>query len=158
MKKGIITAAILSAFLIGCKDNTSSQEDSSITTEMAQKESLEVLDNSWVETIKLEKDGNKWEANQETNEGVEKMISLIKETEAHSIEDYHTLAANLNEVKNYIVKECTMDGPSHDNLHIFLHPLIEKINALDKASTVKEGEIIKESILENLVAYYKFFK
>ncbi len=167
MKKTILTVAILSALLIGCNENKNKENSEAIetteavhehgtSTPLSNQEGI-ALNNSWVDEIQLD-NGNKWEANLETTEGVDKMENLIKSSEKETVEDYHHLASELNDVKNFVVKECTMKGPSHDNLHVFLHPLIEKIDALGKVSTVEEGHLLTESITENLKGYYDYFK
>ena len=115
------------------------------------------MGNAWVNEIKLN-NGNKWEANLETTEGVDKMLNLVKSSDPKTVEDYHALASKLNEEKNYVVKKCTMEGPSHDNLHVFLHPLIEKIEALGKVSSTDEGAEVTASIKENLEGYYNYFQ
>ncbi|MCG2431881.1 hypothetical protein [Aequorivita xiaoshiensis] len=169
MKKTILSLAIILAFLVSCnetktKDVTTSIEEmhehdtsnSNATHEEVAAE-MHAINNAWVDEIKLD-NGDKWEANIETTEGVNKMLDMLKSTETKTTEGYHALASNLNEVKNFVVKECTMEGPSHDNLHVFLHPLIEKIEALGKVSTVAEGAQIKKSIKENLDGYFNYFE
>lgn len=157
MKKTILTAAIISLLMIGCKDTKSTNPDGSSKTEMTQENNKMALNNDWVKDIQLD-NGNKWEANMETTVGVEKMLDLIKNYNFKTVEDYHIVAKDLNEVKNYVVKECTMKGASHDNLHVFLYPLIEKIEVLGKVSTVDEGSKAIDSIHENLEKYYQYFK
>ncbi|HET8804084.1 MAG TPA: hypothetical protein VFM72_05860, partial [Aequorivita sp.] len=112
---------------------------------------------AWVNDIKLD-GGNKWQSNIETNDGVDKMLKLINASNPITVEDYHNLASKLNDEKNVLVKNCTMKGASHDNLHIFLHPLIEKIEALGTVSTTEEGSKIITSIIENLEGYYNYFQ
>lgn len=166
MKKTILSLAIISALLIGCNETKTKEVNTDIveTAEGIHEHEMndiasenQTINNSWVDEIELD-NGNKWEANLETNEGVKKMLNILKSTETKTIEDYHKLASKLNDVKNFVVKECTMKGPSHDNLHVFLHPLIEKIEALGKASTTTEGSEITASIKENLEGYYNYFK
>lgn len=162
MKKTILTVAIISALLVSCNETKHKDSEAVETTEASHEHHGEdmlshAIDNSWVKEIKLD-NGSKWDANLETNEGVEKMIVLVKSSDAKTVAGYHALASDLNEVKNFVVKECTMDGPSHDNLHVFLHPLIEKIEALGKVSTEDAGAKIKESIMENLEGYYTYFQ
>jgi hypothetical protein len=162
MKKTILSVAIISALLVSCNETKHKDNKTLETTEVSNEHLGEDMlshatDNSWINEIKLNS-GKKWDANFETTDGVEKMIVLTKESSAKSVTDYHALASNLNEVKNYIVKKCTMDGPSHDNLHVFLHPLIEKIDALGKVSNEDDGAKIKESIIKNLEGYYDYFK
>lgn len=166
MKKIILTTAIISALLIGCNETKTKEESTDIveTTEGVHEHEMEAMaaemhsmNNAWVNEIKLD-NGNKWQANMETTDGVNKMLSMIKSSDLKTVEDYHSLATKLNEVKNFVVKECTMKGPSHDNLHVFLHPLIEKIEALGKVSTTDEGADVTASIKENLDGYYNYFQ
>lgn len=162
MKKTILTAVIISAFLMSCNETKQKTENSDTVeaTEAVREhhgEEMVAINNDWVNEIKLD-NGKKWDANLETNEGVDKMLSLITSSEKKSVADYHTLASELNETKNFVVKECTMEGPSHDNLHVFLHPLIEKIETLGKVSTTDEGAEVTASIKENLDGYYEYFK
>ncbi|MEM0517185.1 hypothetical protein [Aequorivita flava] len=165
MKKTILSLAIISAVLVSCNDAKHKHEstDAVKTTEETHEHHMEemaaethAINNAWVDEIKLD-NGSKWEANVETTEGVDKMLNMVKTSETNTVDDYHNLASKLNEVKNFVVKECTMEGPSHDNLHVFLHPLIEKIEALGKVSTTDEGSEITASIKENLEGYYNYF-
>ena len=152
--------------LLSCKNNN--QKENSIQTENVEQHSEAsnkqqpentsvIYDNSWVSDMQLN-DGNKWQANIETNEGVLQMQNTLKTHPTATIDDYHKLAEQLNETKNDVVKKCTMTGKSHDNLHIWLHPLIEKIDALLKIETVAEAEEIKHSIEENINGYYNYFQ
>lgn len=164
MKKTILSLTIISALLVGCNE-TKTKEISAdavdTVEEIHEHHDIDMashsLDNAWTNEIQLD-NGSKWDANIETTEGVNKMLDMLKSTETKSTEGYHALASNLNEVKNFVVKECTMEGPSHDNLHVFLHPLIEKIEALGKVTTVDEGAKIKKSIKENLDGYFNYFE
>ncbi|MEH6763381.1 MAG: hypothetical protein V7655_02685 [Aequorivita antarctica] len=166
MKKTILTTAIISALLIGCNETKHKEESTETveTTEGVNKHEMEemaaqthLMNNTWVNEMKLD-NGNKWQANLETTEGVNKMLSLIKASDPQIVEDYHALASKLNEDKNFVIKKCTMKGPSHDNLHVFLQPLIEKIEALGKVSTTDEGAEVTASIKDNLDGYYNYFQ
>ncbi|MDX1364114.1 MAG: hypothetical protein R3243_07845 [Arenibacter latericius] len=163
MKKTILTTVMIVALFISCKEikeksNTSTNVETTETIhENVHQDNKMVLNNSWVNEIQLDGD-NKWEANIETTEGVESMLGLIKENNPQTVEDYHQLASKLNDEKNFVVKECTMTGPSHDNLHVFLHPLIEKIDALGKVNSVENGKETIKRIKENLDEYYTYFK
>lgn len=166
MKKVILTTAIISALLISCNETKQKEQSTETveTTEGVHEHEMEEMatgmhsmNNAWVNEIKLD-NGSKWQANLETTEGVDKMLGLVKTSDLKTVEDYHTLASKLNEDKNVLVKKCTMEGPSHDNLHVFLHPLIEKIEALGKVSTTDEGSEVTASIKENLDGYYTYFQ
>ncbi|TJY35790.1 hypothetical protein [Pontimicrobium aquaticum] len=155
MKKSITLIILISALVISCK-NSEKQEDIIPSKEVLQ-EQTDLLSTQWMNDIQLN-NGSKWETNIETTEGVEKMQELLKAQSTASIDDYHQLANQLNEVKNKVVKECTMKGASHDNLHIWLYPLIEKVSALSKTNDIDEASKIKQSIIDNVNAYTTYFQ
>lgn len=155
---------------VGCKDQNTSSTNTS--TEAPQQTTAttdahhdahqdahhaDVYSNAWIGEI-LMNEGDKWQSDLTTNEGVKKLQSTFTAQATSTLADYHKLAEQLNEDKNYLVKNCTMDGPAHDNLHTWLHPLIEKIDALSKAETVEDASEIKRYIDENINAYYDYFK
>ena len=164
MKHVIFTLSLLA--LVSCKD--SKKQDSNIESESVEHsadndnnhqahEASGVYANAWISEIQND-NGAKWQADTTTNDGVQKLQNTINSQSPSTLEEYHKLAEQLNEEKNFVVKNCTMEGPSHDNLHIWLHPLIEKINSLLKVETVEDASKIRQSIEENINAYTTYFK
>lgn len=143
MKKLVAIIVIISLTLTSCADK--------------KKESNSILNNDWEKEIALD-NGAKWEANIETTNGVSDMLLLVNGNKETSLEAYLTLAKKLSERSNLLIKECSMKGPSHDNLHVFLLPLIQKINLLLKTTSATEATQIVSSISENLNAYSTYFK
>lgn len=167
MKKTILSIAIMAFILSSCNNskkeesateqNTENQVEVVTDKSQAEQHANSVLNNNWMDEIQMD-NGSKWSANIETTDGVNNMLKLISESKTETVEDYLSLANKLNERKNTLVKECTMTGPSHDNLHVFLHPLIEKTDALLETKTTEEGSEILKSITYNLNAYNSYFK
>ena len=159
MKKIAIVFVIASLLFASCKDQPKESTTSkSNKVEHTEHQSENDIDgNDWMQDIQLN-DGSKWEANPETNEGVANMKSVIRASNPKELKDYHMVANVLNDEKNFVVKECTMKGPSHDNLHVWLHPLIEKIDALKEVKTLEEAQGIYKSIEENVNAYDYYFE
>lgn len=161
--KHLIIAALL--ILVSCKDSrtkendikTDSLEESVEATHEDHDESSNVYTNAWLNKIEMN-DGSKWKANAETNEGILKMQHSIKTQLTSTLDDYYKLADQLNDDKNYVIKNCTMKGASHDNLHVWLLPLIAKIEALSKVKTFGEASKLKQSIEENVNAYSNYFE
>jgi len=162
MKKTIITVIALFFIVAGCKEiknKNAAQNETTDTETIDYKNHTKTpneLNNDWVNVIVLNND-IKWQANIETTEGVMKMLSLIEENKTINIEDYIKLGNSLNEVKNTVVKECTMEGASHDNLHVWLHPLIKKIELLQKIQNAEEGAQLTSNIKMHLEGYYDYF-
>jgi len=162
MKKTIIVMLVLSAVLISCNETKKKDKVMEAPVKEIEHKKEEIshedngLNNHWINEIQLD-NNKKWGANVETTEGVNAMLKLLEKNNPKTIEDYITLANKLNDEKNLLVKECTMTGPSHDNLHLFLHPLIEKINHLLKTSSIESGSETTKSVKENLEAYKNYF-
>ena len=164
MKQLILTMSLLA--LISCKDNKQNASEThdenhethtEATHNQHQDNDATTDDNMWMKDIQLN-NGEKWEANSETNEGVKRMQAILKAQQTITIDDYHKLAEQLSEAKNYVVKECTMKGASHDNLHVWLVPLIEKIEVLSETKILEDAAKIKHSITENINSYNNYFK
>ncbi|HLU81501.1 MAG TPA: hypothetical protein VK010_05445 [Flavobacteriaceae bacterium] len=158
MKNTTLLAALIFSLLFGCKEKNShreTQEGENTETTHAHTSSIEEGD--WKEKIQLDTNDKKWKANPETNEGIAKMLESIEKSNPKTTEEYHKLGEELNSTKNYILEKCTMIGASHENLHIFLHPVIEKIAALEGVSTPEEGKRITHDIERHLQAYYDYF-
>ena len=160
--KILLVIAIFSITVVSCNESkkkvnmpeSSVKEPETIKEEMTDKEII--LNNDWIHDISLDKD-TKWKANIETTRGINAMQNLIEENNLITLENYHQLANKLNNEKNMVIKECSMKGPSHDNLHIFLLPLIEKIDYLLTTTSIEEGSKITASITENLNLYQNYF-
>jgi len=156
MKKTAILGLVLLISLLGCKETQ--KEETTITeqTVVEHKEDFHGDQNNWMGQIQLD-NGSKWKANLETTEGIQAMSSRIEEDESISIKHYKNLASDLNDIKNNIVKACTMKGESHDNLHVFLVPLGDKIEALGEVNSVHEGAVVTKDIREHLEVYHNYF-
>jgi hypothetical protein len=151
MKQLIIIMSFLA--LMSCKDKKQQTEE----VPVHQDNTATVYNNAWTADMELNHN-EKWVANPETNEGVLKMQNLIKTQKTGTIEDYHQLAKELNDAKNYVIKKCNMEGASHDYLHIWLVPLLNKIDALSESETLGDASRIKLSIEENINAYSNYFQ
>lgn len=160
MKRILIISIALLMGLIGCKEPNKEQpgttETINATNHQAESKTSREPDNAWIKEIVLN-NGIKWKANKETTDGVMLMLSYIDEGQATTSNEYRALGNRLNAVKNTVVKECTMDGASHDNLHIWLHPLIKKIAMLQKTQNKEEGALLLSDIKMHLEGYYDYF-
>lgn len=147
MKKSVFIILLIATVVTSCK-NTEKKEVIDVSG---------LYSNTWVKEIELNND-NKWQANSETNEGVLKMQNSIKTQPTNTLVEYFALVEQLNVDKNYVIKNCTMKGDSHDNLHVWLLPLIAKIDALSEAKTIEDAAKLKQSIKENMNAYFDYFE
>ncbi|WNH10328.1 hypothetical protein [Thalassobellus suaedae] len=150
MKKTISILLLLTLAFFTCKQAEKKDMNMDVHHE-------DILNNDWINDIKLN-EGAKWQVNKATHEGVLEMQTLLKTERTVSIEAYHHLATQLNQVKNTIIKNCDMKGKAHNNLHVWLLPLIQKLDVLLNSKSVEDASKLKYSIEENINKYNTYFQ
>lgn len=155
MKNTVVIVLFLLFLLAGCKEKAAQ----AVTPETPEKkEVFEDLQETpaWKKDIQLN-NGQLWQANAETTEGILRMTALIEKSDPQTPEDYRDLGKKLNKENNLIIKRCTMKGASHDNLHIYLQPLIGKIGELQEIETSEKGQQLLTEIRDHLESYHSYF-
>lgn len=142
--KLVSTLIIASLMMLACK-NQSKSNDSKCEEE------------AWISEITLN-ENEPWQANTATNDGVKKLKNVVNEFPVKTMKDYHQLANQLTEINNFIIDNCTMKGEAHENLHIWLYPLLEKVKLLKEAKTTVEAEEIRVSIECSVQKYATYFQ
>ena len=151
MKKTILLG--LSTFLLwGCnnsseKSATDQQEEIHVTHQQDDSSEAIELDN-----------GEKWLVNEEMKPFVQKGAELVNAYIEENKTGFKELAGQLQEENNQLIKSCTMDGKSHDELHKWLHPHLELVKELENESdAVKAKEIVKQ-LQHSYQEYGHYFK
>jgi hypothetical protein len=126
---------IISLFIIfsasSCKNNANQDQTQEKTTNSPA-------------TIELN-NGAKWIVNEEMKPFLTESESILNTYIANGSTDFKTLAKELADKNSGLIKSCTMDGKSHDELHKWLHPHMALIESLqDAESDVAANKIISE--------------
>lgn len=102
--------------------------------------------------------GEKWETNIETTNGISEMQTLISGFNGQSLEDHHNLNSELKREFNKIIRACNMEGEAHDQLHHYIKPILldyfKKINSKNIESSKNGLEELKIHLNE----YKNYFK
>lgn len=118
-----------------------------------------VEDISIVDTLSLKLNvGEKWLVNEETHEGVTKMNAIISDFNKSENTNYKTLGDSLSKQTSYIIKNCTMTGEPHDQLHVVLVPMLDEISIMRESKNDKESENALINLKDLIQAYYEYFK
>jgi len=103
--------------------------------------------------------GKKWAANPETTIGIKRMTEIIQADVADGrISFYVAMGEKLNMQLDSIFKQCTMTGEEHDQLHLFLTPLIADCDNLINAEDEQSAMLLQKDILKQLNKYHLFFE
>lgn len=150
----ILTATILMA---SCESKAESKDELSKSEEIKKLEEVKE-DTHENEGILSLNNGSLWSANVETTTGINNMINLMNSfSDKESTEAYTTLKNNLEAEFNTILKECTMKGESHNQLHNFLVPMKEMFEGID-SSDLEICKINFNTLNKHLTEYTKYFK
>ena len=153
MKFKFLIPTIISIFIVtmACENTKKNNQDSTTKTELT-----EAINKS--ETNVNLDNGKRWIANQETTEGINAMIQLMKSfTDSENIDSYQVLADTLNSEFNTILKKCTMKGESHDQLHNYLFPMKEKFEKLS-SNDLNESKNAFEDLKMHVSLYKEYFE
>ena len=115
--------------------------------------------------------GELWEANIETTQGIQQMQKLIKEHElqnkmegimteasnSEKIENYHSINNELKKEFNLIIKSCSMDGEAHEQLHNYIKPMLGMFATID-GDNIELIERDYEALKAQLGAYSSYFR
>lgn len=136
--KSIIFSIILAAMLVaGCNSHHHSEEGAKVT-----------LNN-----------GERWEANSETTQGVARMQEILSRYEGQEPDApaCRKAATELQEALNNIFKQCTMKGDAHEQLHNFLIPISKLVKQLE-AENLNECKDAMHTLRTHLGSYATYFK
>ncbi|MBK8505924.1 MAG: hypothetical protein IPL46_29260 [Saprospiraceae bacterium] len=148
MKSTIVL--ILSVIMFAC-GNSSAEKNNS---EIAASEDHDNHQNN--STLTLDQ-GQKWQVNAEMLPPIEMMESLINDFAENNSEEYQDLASDLQKQIDLLVASCTMTGPSHDELHKWLHPAIQTVKKIDDAKDNAVAAQEFKNIQSSMQTYHLYF-
>lgn len=100
--------------------------------------------------------GEKWQADKHTNDKVNEMKNEIANYKKSN--DYTKLSLNLATDVNELIKGCTMESEPHNQLHVWLEPLLELVQGMKEASNDSDKSDKVKEIEKTLNQYSEYFK
>ncbi len=164
MSRSITLAALICSLLImaGCghhpegHDDHASGHDAQGADHAAQGADHET--HSYGLQLQLN-DGQKWPVDDHTRLSAQKLAELMAGSEPlQSVDDARALADKLNEELKSLIQGCTMTGPAHDQLHLFLAALLPKVEELKTQTEIEPLQDIRTNIDSLIVAYEQHFE
>lgn len=165
MKKTITIAciAILSLGIFACTGSSKKESSKDQTIEgevdptISNSPEIEAITAQQKE-LKLN-DGEKWKVNEEMVPIIEKAESALKDynTSKSTDNDYLALAEQLRMSNDQLMSVCTMQREAHEQLHHWLHPNMELINALTGGKSDQENRNLVKAIQHSYELYHQYF-
>ena len=140
---------LLAVFTLNCKNQNKDEAHANLPTAAVEEPNIQ--------TINLN-DGEKWAVNEEMKPFISDSEKILNEFIAKKSNDFISLAAQLKEKNAGLVKSCTMQGASHDELHKWLHPHMKLIESLANASDLEAASKTIDELKESFITYNQFFQ
>jgi hypothetical protein len=106
--------------------------------------------------------GRKWIADKDTIDTVAAMKSAVQKVSGVSPRpspaEMRTAGANLQELLQALIRGCTMDGASHEQLHTWISALAPQIEKLRTSEVPQDGYAAIEKISEILRSFDGHFQ
>jgi hypothetical protein len=134
----IITTATLVVLLSSC--NTKSKEDKPATVQVEEHQ------NSKTKAIELNNSA-KWKVDAAMMINIRAMENDVAYFEKTNNNDYQSLASKLKKSIDLLTSNCTMKGQAHDELHKWLLPFIDLVDAFSKDKSNQQFTQIQESLI-----------
>lgn len=148
MKTSIFSIAVI-LLIIACQGATQPEKGSPSALETTEHEEGSA-------TVQLN-NGQKWQANPETTQGIQAMQQLVSTFSPDAAEvDYTALKNKLVTEFQLIFQRCTMSGEAHNQLHNYLVPLKGLLEKLDSGDPVQNKATL-ELISKHLGEYGSYF-
>lgn len=160
MKLLFTTGCLVFSFfmLMACKNENKDLQQKTITaTEKTTTVPEESTEQITEETLRLN-NGKRWEANSETTDGIENMMTAMNNfVTIDKTEAYTDLTEKLKQEFAIIFEKCTMEGEAHNQLHHFLIPINNEFDKLS-SSNVETCKASFNRLNEHLKTYSLYFK
>ncbi|MFV0178326.1 hypothetical protein OBK28_01920 [Empedobacter falsenii] len=151
MKKTIVVAMSVMLFW-NC--NTTSEKNA-MQSEVQDETAHQHNENS--DIIELN-NGEKWKVNEEMKPFVSKGEELVNTYIQTNGTDYKLLAEEIKSENSKLIKSCTMQGKSHDELHKWLLPHLEIVKTLETETDSAKATHAVTNLQQSYQDYHKNFK
>ena len=138
LKIKIVLLAIVVLFFFSCDSKSKEEKTTEIKTEEHQ--------HSENETIQLN-NGEKWKVDDNMMLHIRNMEKDVVNFDKEKDTNYSLLADKLKANIDLLTSNCTMKGKAHDELHKWLVPYIELVDAFSKDKSANQLTEIQNSFL-----------
>lgn len=102
--------------------------------------------------------GAKWKADSLTLRNVALLQDIVLDAKNERLENYLQTGDSLQKGLNKMIADCKMQGPDHDALHQWLHPLLGKVENLNKSTSASSAGAIFTEIQSHINVFSQYFE
>lgn len=158
--KLLLLASLLMVFS-ACNQSPAHSSEANATKEHLHQhdEEIEHYDVANLKELALN-NGAKWQTDQSTNKHAAALNVIADSFEKNSninLDSYHEFADTVQKELQQLINDCSMKGPEHDALHLWLEPLLTDVKNLKNCDNPEEAKIASASLIKDVRKYNQFF-
>lgn len=163
MKRHLMLALFASALLACNNGNVETKNEEGVThdTTHAHDEAATTTHADNEATTLSLNNGAKWKSDLSTTNNVNELKAMthrFNENKNKTLADYTAAGNELQAGLDKMIKECRMEGPDHDALHLWLEPLMKNIAGLKKATDETAASEKLNLVEQHVNTYNQFFE
>ena len=101
--------------------------------------------------------GKRWTADDHTDAAALRIDALLVTTPA-DVPAFHALGKALQDEVQQLISGCTMSGPDHDQLHVFLEALLPKVSHLRESVVAADLQTTHAHLVALMKDYHLHFE
>lgn len=151
----MIAGGLAALLVMGCGNAANEPTTGTTNTQAVAHDAHQHEESS--DALELD-NGNRWKVNEEMKVFVQGGENLVQAYLADGGSDHAALARQVKEQNDQLIKSCTMQGKSHDELHKWLHPHIAMVKELaNETDAAKASERVSE-LQHSYALYHQYFQ
>ncbi|MCC6466458.1 MAG: hypothetical protein IT463_14050 [Planctomycetes bacterium] len=102
--------------------------------------------------------GKKWQTDDHTREALQGIRKVMAERPAATPADINALGSHLKTRLDALISGCTMTGPAHDQLHVFLGKFLPVVDRMARETDTEKAKQAHREAGELLAEYDRYFE
>jgi hypothetical protein len=161
MQPKLILFAAIMAMFTACNNAGSTSESANAEHESMHQHDATTHEHSAGAAHGLSlNNGQKWQTDESTRKHATKLNNMINDFEKQtdkSVPAHHSFADKTQEELQQLINNCTMEGPDHDALHLWLEPVLNDVKTLKNTASDEEAQTAAATLSGDVRKYNEFF-
>jgi hypothetical protein len=104
--------------------------------------------------------GAKWQTDESTRKHAATLNNMVGDFEKQTVKSlsaHHSFADKMQEALQQLINDCTMEGPDHNALHLWLEPVLNDVKHLKNTDNEEEAKNAATVLSEDVRKFNQYF-
>jgi hypothetical protein len=157
----LLLAAALMTLFTACNNADTTSANTESVHEHAQQHDAAMQHHEAEATHGLSlNNGAKWQTDESTRKHATTLNNLADDFEKQTVKSlsaHHSFADKMQEELQQLINDCTMEGPDHDALHLWLEPVLNDVKALKNTGNEENAKAATTVLSKDVRKFNQYF-